>query len=422
VAATELAVEAALEVHQAAEAEESFDVLIAVEGAEHAGEIVGGGDLRAEAAAERLAVGTAPQVVVATRAGRFGHELELAGASLELDHRPGRVGEVERFAIDAGVEIRERLLEPHEVLVTHRRGDVEPVGQLARAANDAGRSTFTAYRVAIDDLLDWSGHHGRNVFEEATIVDHLAAYERRAQPAPATYYRRFGLLRRFMRWLSRRNGLPDPFLELEPPPKPQQEADWLTEDEFARLLAAAEHPRRRRDGLAERDRLVLLTLVQTGLRRSELIALNWSDLELDGPRPSLLVRCGKGRKPRRQPLVPTVAAELARLRAAREAPADAPVFCGLEGKRRQPTILAAIIRRAAEGAGLEKRVTAHTLRHTAATWLRQQTGDARLVAAYLGHADLSTVSRYAHVAEAELYEAAATLAKRVENTPRRRAA
>jgi site-specific recombinase XerD len=57
-------------------------------------------------------------------------------------------------------------------------------------------------------------------------------------------------------------------------------------------------------------------------------------------------------------------------------------------------------------------VTAHTLRHTAATWLRQQTGDARLVAAYLGHADLSTVSRYAHVAEDELHDAAAALAAR----------
>ena len=290
---------------------------------------------------------------------------------------------------------------------------------LRQARNDwlrrleAGRrsqSSLTAYRIAIDDLLNWSSERGRDVFEEATIVDYLAEYQRRARPAAATYYRRFGLLRRFLRWLSRRSGLPDPFLELEPPPKPQQEADWLTEDEFARLRTAAEHPRRRRGGIAERDRLVLLTLVQTGLRRAELIALDWRDLELDGAQPSLLVRCGKGGKPRRQPLAAPLAQELGRLRAQREAPADAPVFCGLEGNRLQPTILAGIIRRAAQGAGLEKRVTAHTLRHTAATWLRQQTGDARLVAAYLGHADLSTVSRYAHVAGDELHEAAATLA------------
>jgi site-specific recombinase XerD len=77
----------------------------------------------------------------------------------------------------------------------------------------------------------------------------------------------------------------------------------------------------------------------------------------------------------------------------------------------QPTILAGIVPRG--GAGLEKHVTVHTLRHTAATWLRQETGDARLVAEYLGHADLSTVSRYAHVAEDELHDAAAVVASRL---------
>ena len=85
------------------------------------------------------------------------------------------------------------------------------------------------------------------------------------------------------------------------------------------------------------------------------------------------------------------------------------MFCGLAGKRLTSTILATLIRRAAERADIEKSVSAHTLRHTAATWLRQQTADARLVAAYLGHADLSTVSRYAHVADSELHRAAATL-------------
>ena len=83
---------------------------------------------------------------------------------------------------------------------------------------------------------------------------------------------------------------------------------------------------------------------------------------------------------------------------------------GLRGGRLQPTILAGVIRRASERAGIEKRVTAHTLRHTAATWLRSATGDARLVAEYLGHADLSTDHRYAHVAGGELDAAAGAIA------------
>jgi hypothetical protein len=84
-------------------------------------------------------------------------------------------------------------------------------------------------------------------------------------------------------------------------------------------------------------------------------------------------------------------------------------MCGLAGGRLQETILADIIRRAARRAGIEKNVTAHTLRHTAATWLRQELGDTRLVAEYLGHADLSTVARYAHVDRDELFVAAGRL-------------
>lgn len=90
-----------------------------------------------------------------------------------------------------------------------------------------------------------------------------------------------------------------------------------------------------------------------------------------------------------------------------------PVFCGLQGGRLQQTILADIIGRAARRAGIEKHVTAHTLRHTAATWLRQKFGDTRLVAEYLGHADLSTVARYAHVDREELFDAADLLEKLV---------
>ena len=276
-------------------------------------------------------------------------------------------------------------------------------------ASKKSESAIVAYRVAIDDLLEWSEANGRNVLEEATIVDYLRSYQQRAGPAQATYYRRFLLLRKFLRWVSQRGGVRDPFVDLEPPPKPRQERDWLTPEEFRLVLDAAGRPERNLPGLAERDRLALLALVTTGLRRSELCSLEWRDLELNGRKPSLLVRHGKGGKSRRQPLAARLAQELLKLRDARQpAPTD-PVFCGLAGGRLQETILADIIRRAAKRAGIEKHVTAHTLRHTAATWLRQELGDTRLVAEYLGHADLSTVARYAHVDRDELFAAAGRL-------------
>lgn len=270
-------------------------------------------------------------------------------------------------------------------------------------------STLVGYRIAIDDLLGWSDANDRNIIDEAAVVDYLRAYRQRASPAASTYYRRFVLVRRFLRWACRRQGIADPFRDLEAPPKPRQESDWLTPEEFRRLLDAAGRPERRLPGLAERDQLVLLTLVLTGLRRSELCALNWRDLELDGRKPSLLVRSGKGGKPRRQPIPTSLARQLQRLANAQVPDPTDPVFCGLQGGRLRETILADIIGRAARRAGLKKHVTAHTLRHTAATWLRQELGDTRLVAEYLGHADLSTVARYAHVDREELFEAAGRL-------------
>jgi integrase/recombinase XerC len=270
------------------------------------------------------------------------------------------------------------------------------------------QSAQVAYRVAIDDLLDWSEPRRRSVLD-ATIVDYLSAYRERAHPAPATYYRRFLVLRRFLRWVCRRVGALDPFRDLDPPPKPRQERDWLTREEFRRLLDAAGKPERNLPGLAERDQLVLLALVTTGLRRSELCALEWRDLELDGRKRTLLVRHGKGDKSRSQPIPARLANELRTLRDARQPRPTDPVFCGLNGARLQETILADIIRRATARAGIEKHVTAHTLRHTAATWLRQERGDTRLVAEYLGHADLSTVARYAHVDREELHAAAGRL-------------
>lgn len=274
------------------------------------------------------------------------------------------------------------------------------------------QSTLDAYRIAIDDLLAWAEHSQRSadLFDEQAIVDYLADYRRTLNPAAATYYRRFVLLRRFMAWLARRHGTPDPFLELQAPQKPCQERDWLTHEEFMKLLEAAGRPSRRRPGIVQRDRLVLTALVLTGLRRAELIDVTWADVDLDGPEPSMLVQHGKGGKPRRQPLPSQLVAELQNWRTARTPTLRQHVFCGLSGRRLQPNVLADIIRRCTLRAGLTKHVTAHTLRHTAATWLRQATGDTRLVAEYLGHADLSTVSRYAHVATREMHTAVQALA------------
>ena len=98
-----------------------------------------GRDLGAEASAERLSVGAPAEVVIPARAGWLGDELELACARLEFDHGLVEAAEVERLAVDAArVEVFERASRRIEVLLAHRGGDVDPVGQLAGAVHDAG--------------------------------------------------------------------------------------------------------------------------------------------------------------------------------------------------------------------------------------------------------------------------------------------
>ena len=64
-------------------------------------------------------------------------------------------------------------------------------------------SLIRAYRNTIDHFITWSDADERpgDLFDERVIVEYLEDYRRRCSPAPATYHRRFLLLRRFMRWL-----------------------------------------------------------------------------------------------------------------------------------------------------------------------------------------------------------------------------
>jgi integrase len=139
--------------------------------------------------------------------------------------------------------------------------------------------------------------------------------------------------------------------------------------------------------MVERDRLVLLALLLTGMRPSELIAVRWADLDLDRQRPSLLISRVKGAKRRCQPLPMQLSGELRGWRELRRPARTEQVFSGLTGARMRTRTLQRIIGRAAHRVDLNKRVTAHTLRFTAATWLQQAGASPRLIAAYLGKAD-----------------------------------
>jgi site-specific recombinase XerD len=164
----------------------------------------------------------------------------------------------------------------------------------------------------------------------------------------------------------------------------------LTLDEAARLLKACP-----RDTAGERrDRLVVLLLYGCGLRTKELCGLRVQDV--DAPRKELLLREGKGDKERLVPVPPAVHAELLAYLLERRA-RRGPLF-RTEKKRtalRAPEA-AAIVREAAERAGLAGPVTPKTLRHTYATHLMDAGVDLGVLSVLLGHHSPRETGVYLH--------------------------
>lgn len=171
---------------------------------------------------------------------------------------------------------------------------------------------------------------------------------------------------------------------------------YLTADEVDALLEACD--KRRWSG--RRDHAMFALTIQTGLRISELVGLTCEDVTLG--RGAHVHTLGKGRKERRTPLVPSTTAVLqAWLRERAGAPSE-PLFATSTGRRLSRD---ALERRLAHHVALAqtncpsiktKRVTMHTLRHTAAMRLLLAGNDVTVIALWLGHEQLTTTNIYLH--------------------------
>jgi len=139
---------------------------------------------------------------------------------------------------------------------------------------------------------------------------------------------------------------------------------------------------------------MVLLAYSAGLRVSEVARLEVTDI--DSQRMIIHVRRGKGRKDRIVPLSP-VLLEVLRDHA-RAARATQYLFFGKDRSRPIATAtIAEVCRAAARRAGLRKRVTPHTLRHTFATHHLEAGTDLRTLQLMMGHTSLKTTSRYLHV-------------------------
>ena len=214
--------------------------------------------------------------------------------------------------------------------------------------------------------------------------------------APATIRRQVSALHTYFGFLIGEGALlDDPSDRLETPKRGRTLPDVLTVREIEALLAAtsADQP------LGWRDRAMLELGYGAGLRVSELCSLEVNDLLLSEG----LVRVfGKGGKERLVPIgrkiVGPVSLYLHSIRPALERPgAKGRLLLNARGTPLSRVGAWGIIKRLTRAAGITKRVTPHTLRHSFATHLLEGGADLRAVQEMLGHADLSTTQIYTHV-------------------------
>jgi integrase/recombinase XerD len=269
------------------------------------------------------------------------------------------------------------------------------------------RNTLEAYRTDLQQFAEFLERRELDPLEAKTVdlmdfISELATGgDGRAPAAPATLQRKIACLRSFYRHL-RREQLTDhdPAAELRAPRSRARLPNVLSRDEVTRLL---EQPRGTSPA-ALRDRALLETMYACGLRASEAIGLELSELDLEG---GILRARGKGSKER---IIPIGGKAIEALRAYLEngrprlvgIRPERRVFVNLRGGGLSRQGLYKIVRRHARTAGLERRMSPHTLRHTFATHLLSGGCDLRSLQEMLGHADIGTTQIYTHLSTERL--------------------
>jgi len=267
------------------------------------------------------------------------------------------------------------------------------------------RNTLEAYR---GDLLQFgrflqSRARTAETAEGSDVAEFLGSLTggHGQHASPATIHRKSACLRSFYRHL-RREGVrdSDPTAALSAPRRGRRLPHVLTRGEISKLLdqPAGDDP------ADLRDRALLEVMYACGLRASEVIGLELADIDLEA---QVLRARGKGAKERLVPIgstaVQAVAAYLERGRPELvHGRPERQVFVNFRGSMLTRQGLYKIVQRHAVQAGLEGKMSPHTLRHTFATHLLAGGCDLRSVQEMLGHADVATTQLYTHLSSERL--------------------
>jgi integrase/recombinase XerD len=277
--------------------------------------------------------------------------------------------------------------------------DIKAFRHYLQAERGMAVNTVLAYGRDLDRFGQWVAGGGLSNYLQPGVreLSHYLSHLREQQLAPPSVARHLVALKMFYRFLRLEERVEVNTVELlSSPALWERIPQVLSPESIDKLLAAPVAL----DRYFLRDKAILETLYATGSRASEVVGLKLEDLYLD----SSFCKClGKGSKQR---VVPLGRAAIEALRAYLEqlrpklvrAETEAPwVFVSRGGKGLTREMLWVLVKKYVRRAGLNARVSPHTLRHSFATHLLAGGADLRTVQELLGHASIRTTQHYTHV-------------------------
>jgi integrase/recombinase XerC len=273
---------------------------------------------------------------------------------------------------------------------------------------NASDKTVKSYREDLTQALSFAREHLKKSSVapadwNTRLLRGFVAWLHEKGYAKSTVARRLAAVRSFGKYLCREGVIKEnPAKGLRGPRQEKKLPHFLTLADVRKLLSAPPDT----DWAGRRDRAIIETLYAAGLRVSELVGLDLTDLDLsDGV---ATVR-GKGKKERLAVLGAAVAAlnrwlpDRAEL-LAKAKKETAAVFLGNKGTRLNVRSVGRLLAKHLRTAGLDPRTSPHTLRHSFATHLLDAGADIRGVQELLGHKSLATTQVYTHVTTKRIQE------------------
>ncbi len=272
------------------------------------------------------------------------------------------------------------------------------------------QNTFCAYKRDIDQFMRFLQREKRAIDKiKKSDLKKFLYYLHSLKLSARSISRKISALKAFFVWAEQRFGFKNVAQDLLFPKIEKKLPRYLLEEEIKQLFTFA---RQNQSPMGQRNKIILYLMYVSGMRVSELINLNVSDIHFDT---GFIAVTGKGGKQRMIPIpqpmlvmireyIQTVQHGIYMRRTTKESDYLFPVYYGKKIKSITRQACWGIIQKICKNAGIERAISPHQLRHSLATHMLQKGADLRSLQMILGHENISTVQVYTHVDTTHLRE------------------